>query len=231
MKQVNIFVDANEPRSMKNNLKIQQADSRFLGLININVVEESLRPGDFTNKINIAGERKKYADLYSSRNDGRYELQTPELLEAFERGLTPYLILEGRLKDLYLHPHIKTKAQFERAEKVIEGMLFRYATNGICVIPTKNQYQTATMIVRLCWEGPQEIYHAKPARVIRTREPALKQAFRLIKGIGEDAAGRLYEEFPTGPDFFAATVQEIARVLSPKSGRSKKAQMVYDVWR
>jgi DNA excision repair protein ERCC-4 len=178
--------------------------------LGVDVVEASLRSGDYVVSERCLIERKTLADLHRSIGDGRLWRQIGAMRRS-EQWL--YLIVEGS-------PHDRGTI----FEETIRGALLAVSDLGVAVIRTRDQVDTAHWIRRIAIRrakegGPNRVPYAFRPNRDAVIDPA-EQALAAATGISTVTAGRLLHYFGSLLNVLQASESELRSVVGVGPSRA-----------
>lgn len=183
----------------------------------INVVQMTLKVGDYCVDPDVLIERKTVLDFAQSIIDGRLFKQAASMKKCFER---PIMIVEGDLRNLHesinIHPH------------AVKGALISMALAWqITVLFSKDKQETALLLWLIATQETKSIAELsyRPGR--RPKRLHKRQLYILqgLPGVGPKTAAELLSRFGSTEKVMTALEQDLMRIRGlgkKKSGKIRE---------
>lgn len=161
-------------------------------------------------------------DYVGSMMDGRLDDQPSKMSEAFDAA---YILVGG---DLDGTEQYWSEMKPESVRGHMASLTARDGSGVRAVLPCGNLALLVDMAVRLARKHQEEPSSPQlPSGDVGDDEPAAKQMYGCIPGVGREGAETLYEHYPAPGDVFTASVEDIEEL--PGFGE-KRAESVKEVF-
>lgn len=208
-----------KPAVLVDKRELQSRVVRCLEKMEVKVIEEKLKVGDYIISEDVAVERKTIKDFLSSVVDGRVFDQLKHLSQSYRK---PVLIMEGNPELLYLERDIHSNA--------VRGALSSIALNiSVPIIWTRNAKETACMLRRMAFREQikkQKNVSIRSSKKAKTLEEEQEFLVAGLPNVNSKLGERLLKHFGSPKDIFTATVEELMKV---ESIGEKKAKKIWEV--
>lgn len=218
-----LLIDSREPSWIKESLP-----SFFeFHHIDVECKEKTLPVGDFQYG-NLIIERKEINDFYSSIVEQRMTLQKMKMCMAMEQGFTPYVLIHGSLKEVYMN---------SLSKRAYCGMIASLNEYGVHTLHIENHDISLIyeMIYALMRKHDEEKLLKLPF-IEPNGDSWCQKSLQCIDGVGEDTSKKIIEKFPTIHSLLECNYDSLITGLMEVDGIGRKtathiADVIGEQWR